>query len=121
METIELQAQTAAIGSGDYVITAAGEVDMHSAPRLEALLQDLFGLEARSIVIDVRALTFVDSAGLGIVTSAVERARLRQACIVLVADSREVVSLFHGTGLERLLTVRPTLTSAIDEIRGRTA
>lgn len=119
MHTVELHAQAAQIGPSEYVVVATGDIDERSAPRLETLLDDLVEREAAAVVLDLRALLFLDSRGVDLVTRAVRRARASRARVVLVADSPELTSLFALTALDCALTIRPSLSSAIDELRGR--
>ena len=121
MQTLELQAVTAEIGPDEYVVTATGEIDLHSASQLEEILEGLLRERARSIVLDLRTLEFMDSTGLGVVTRAAKRARAGGGELVLAADSHAVLSVFRVTGLDRFLTIRSTLGHAIDALRDRTA
>jgi anti-sigma B factor antagonist len=119
--TIEMQALTAQIGPAEYVVTATGELDLYSAPRLEEILDRLLDDGAREIVLDLRTLTFLDSTGLKVVMRAAKRLRAQGGGLVLAADSHEVLSVFRVTGLDRFLTIRPTLTQAIDATREQVA
>ena len=110
---------TAQIGPADFVVTASGEVDTHSAPALRAVLEGL--LEPEHIVLDLREVHFLDSAGLQAITAAARRLRRAGGELFLVSDSHEVLSIFRLTGLDRFLTVRPTLAAAVDELGARTA
>lgn len=110
---------TAQVGPGDYVVTAHGEIDMHSAPALRALLEGL--TKPLHIVLDLRDVGFLDSAGLGAITAAAKRLRRGGGELFLVSDSHEVVSIFRLTGLDRFLTVISSLGAAINALAARTA
>jgi anti-anti-sigma factor len=54
---------------GTTVVTAAGEIDMSSAPKLR---EALVSAEGR-IVVDLRAVSFLDSSGITVLTDAIRR------------------------------------------------
>ena len=55
-------AVTAAFRDGCQVLTTSGELDIHTAPKLRAALDgDVDGLP---VIVDLTALTFIDSSGL---------------------------------------------------------
>jgi anti-sigma B factor antagonist len=68
-------------------------------------------------VLDLRSASFFDSTGLGVVTRASKRLRAKGGLLVLTSDSHEVLSVFRVTGLDRLLTIRPTLTASLEALR----
>jgi anti-sigma B factor antagonist len=121
LPAIELSTHTAEIGPGEYVVTVGGEVDLHSAPGLRGALDDVLAAGARTLVLDLREVLFIDSTGMGVVTSAVKRLRVDGGSFVVASDRPEVLRVFRLTGLDRFITVRSSLTAAMDEIRGRSA
>ena len=56
---------------GTNIVRAAGEIDMASAPRLRECLSQLSG----SIVVDLRAVSFLDSSGISVLIGAHNRLR----------------------------------------------
>jgi anti-sigma B factor antagonist len=55
---------------GTTVVTAAGEIDMASAPKLRACLANVSN---RKVVIDLRAVSFIDSTGISVLVGARQR------------------------------------------------
>lgn len=55
---------------GATVVAVSGEVDLQSAPRLAAALDDARAAGASSIVVDLSQVEFLDSSGLGVLASA---------------------------------------------------
>ena len=121
LPTIELSTNTAEIGPDEYVVTVGGEVDLHSAPELRGALDDVLAAGARTLVLDMRGVLFIDSTGMGVVTAAVKRLREDGGSFVIASDRPEVLRVFRVTGLDRFITVRSSLTSALDEVRRRSA
>jgi anti-sigma B factor antagonist len=61
--------------AGDrYVVHVAGELDADTVGDLKVLFDDAFGAEPTTIVIDMSALEFVDSMGLGVLVTSHNRA-----------------------------------------------
>lgn len=73
----ELVLETTRLGSHD-VIVATGEIDLASAPRVDTALGDFTGQE---VVLDLRGVDFMDSAGLKVLLS--QRSRLEESGGVL--------------------------------------
>lgn len=118
-DQIELHTTTAQIGEADYVVTASGEVDGYSTPRLQAALDQF--QQPETLVLDLRDVGFLDSTGIGAIAATAKRMRGHGGELWLVADSRELTALFQLTGLGRFLSIRPTLTAAIDGIAAAAA
>jgi anti-sigma B factor antagonist len=93
----QLVLETTRIGSHD-VIVASGEIDLASAPRVESALERF---SAQEVVLDLRGVDFMDSAGLKVLLS--QRTRLD--------DSGGALRLVVGDGAVRRLL---ELTSVID-------
>jgi anti-sigma B factor antagonist len=62
-------------GEGIHVISVFGEVDVASAPALDQALAEAMGSEATSVVLDLAGVTFLDSAGIRVLLSAVTASR----------------------------------------------
>lgn len=84
-------------------VTATGEIDSSSSPVLERHLDGVLEGVLDEVVIDLCAVTFLDSAGLCVLAAAHRRAREQQIRMRLLASSRAVVRPLQITGLWRLL------------------
>jgi anti-sigma B factor antagonist len=78
---------------GAWVTIAGGEIDMSSAPELRSALAADGG--AALVVLDLRAVTFLDSSALGVIVAQLRRARER--------GSRFAVAAGPGSEARRLL------------------
>lgn len=104
--------------SGDVdVLTVGGEVDVVAVPRLRALLSEVD--PARCVVIDLTAVTFIDSSGLGALLSA-RKALPGAEQLTLVAHTPALLRLLRVTGLHTVFPVRPTLAEALEVTRPAT-
>lgn len=85
-------------GRGAAWVSASGELDLASAPQFEQTVDEALK-HALLVIIDLRALTFIDSAGLHAVIDADARARENEQRLVLIRGSGQVGCLFDLVGL----------------------
>jgi len=91
-----------AVESGGHVgtVSIAGEVDPHTAPELESELDALLGdSEVSTLVLELRALTFIDSSGLRVLVQALKRLDDRSGRLVLRNPNAATRRLLDVTGL----------------------
>lgn len=98
------------------VVTVSGEVDMYTAPRLKECLVDLVDGGARRIVVDLSAVTFIDSTALGVLIGGVRRLHGTGGAMALVVTSRPVERVLSITGLDRVFSIHDTLDEALAAI-----
>lgn len=108
-----LDRHTTRLDEAGYLVRLSGEVDAFNAPELSAELERLADTGASRIVVDLSAVTLIDSSGLGALLGAYLRFRSGGAKIVLVAGPPEAMRSFEVTGLDRLFTVAPSLSAAM--------
>ena len=84
-------------GVGAAWVHVAGDLDFGAAPQLEATLQ-VAQLNASKVVLDLRALSFIDSGGARVIANAAARARPDGRRLMVVRGSREVERLLTLTG-----------------------
>lgn len=103
MADLELELTSTDAGS---VITVRGEIDMATAPQLRAMLDRLIEAGSQRIVLDCRALAFLDSSGIGVLVAA--RNRLSDdGAIVLDSPPAHVRKVLEITGVSSHLSVVP--------------
>ena len=120
MQLLDFRIASSRIGA-TAVVAVAGELDMHTAERLAETLRSVSDDDARSIVVDLFEVPFVDSAGLGVLASTAKSTKERGGAFVLAADDARFLRTLRITGLDRLFDVRPTLTEAIHDVVDRAA
>jgi anti-sigma B factor antagonist len=86
------------------VVVLRGDLDVATAPDLRTTLVDVIDEGAR-IVIDMQAVEFLDSAGLGILVGGLKRARTRGGDLELVCSNSAVLKPLELTGLDRVFTI----------------
>jgi anti-sigma B factor antagonist len=96
------------------VVRLAGELDVLSVGRLREVLDQLL-LAGGPVVVDLRGLAFIDSAGLGALVRAHKKARvLRGQLTCLYLPDSQPSMLFRITGMHRVLRVSASLDGALD-------
>lgn len=97
------------------VVTAVGEVDSLTVPRLRAALDEaLRSAPARRVVVDLLEVTFLASAGLSALVEAARQAEQRHEPLRIVVDHRRpVVRPIQITGLDELLVLRRSVADAL--------
>ena len=106
MADLELELTAA---DGGTVITVRGEVDMATAPQLRDALNQVIEAGSQRIVLDCRALEFLDSSGIGVLVAA--RNRLGDdGEIVLDSPPAHVRKVLEITGVDFASLGRPLST-----------
>jgi anti-sigma B factor antagonist len=82
------------------VIALAGELDLAGAATLE---QELAGVDARAVVVDLRGLGFMDSSGLRALAVAALRAQGAGRRFALVPGAAQVMRVFDITRMRERL------------------
>ena len=97
-----------------YVITARGEIDAFTVPALRLYLQGLAEDDAAAVlVIDLFAVTFLDSSGLGALVGALRRIRERGGSLRIVRPQTPAARIFELTGLDTVLDLYSTRDAAL--------
>jgi anti-sigma B factor antagonist len=105
---------------GVVVLTCRGEVDSATAPQLRAAVADgLRDPDGGPVVLDLTAVTFLSSTGLGALVDAHRAAaRAGEPLRVVVDHARPVLRPIQLTGLDEVLTLYHFVDNAV---RGDTA
>jgi anti-sigma B factor antagonist len=90
-------------GPSSIHVSAAGEVDSHSGPRLAVALETAIATGTRHVVADLEEVTFLDSAGVHVLWTAHRQALAAGGELRVVASRRAVLRPLQLTGLWPLL------------------
>ena len=97
------------------VLTLSGELDAYDAPTLRTASAEAvtgFG-ETVLVVLDLRAVSFLDSTVLGTIVGLLKRVRERDGELRVVLPETAARRIFELTGLDRSLDVRPNRADAL--------
>ncbi|MBV9414072.1 MAG: STAS domain-containing protein [Solirubrobacterales bacterium] len=87
------------------IITVSGELDLASSPALQEELDRVAASETQRLIIDLRALDFMDSTGLSVLVRAHQRAEEQGRELAMVKGPQQVQRLLSLTGVADRLTV----------------
>jgi anti-anti-sigma factor len=105
--------KTIALGTSVQVVSAEGEVDLHTAPQLGELLRSG---ESGHVILDLTEAAFIDSMTLNVLIASDKRLRDEGRQFVIAAGNPTVARAFEITGLDRALDVHRTLVEAIESV-----
>ena len=94
--------------AGVGVIRLQGDLDVISAPQLMSAVDDLLDDGARDLVVDCRAVDFVDSCGLRVFLHAHRRAHEQCGIVTVRRPTPFMDHLLQITGLDAVLQIDGT-------------
>lgn len=95
------------------VVEVGGEIDVYTAPLLRENLADLIAADHTDLMVDLRAVRFMDSTGLGVLVGALKKVRSLGGNLELVIDRENVLKVFRITGLTQVFTIHETLDASL--------
>ncbi|MFI1413451.1 STAS domain-containing protein [Streptomyces sp. NPDC020707] len=102
-------------GTGPIVVELHGDIDLACAVRLRTWLDSVVALRAPAYVIDLRAVSFVDSTGLNLLVRFRRRALTRKATVGVLCRS-ETLRLVRAHGTEDVLRPVTTFDEAVAQV-----
>lgn len=97
---------------GLAVIILEGEIDLHQSPLLRAALQGHVRSATPALVLDLSAVTYVDSSGLATIVEYLRSAHQFGGRIALAGLGARVRTIFDLVRFGELLPIVPTLAEA---------
>ncbi len=98
--------------NGKTVLSVRGEVDVYTAPRLRERLVELVAAGSRQVVVDLQAVDFLDSTGLGVLVGGLKRLRSHEGDLSLICTQSRILKVFEITGLTKVFTIYPDIETA---------
>jgi anti-sigma B factor antagonist len=95
---------------GYTVCRPVGELDAYTVGQFRESLGEL--ATRPKLLIDMSAVPFVDSAGLGALIGGIRRARESGGDVAVCCNRPTLVRLLHTTGFDRIVTVTETIEEA---------
>jgi anti-sigma B factor antagonist len=86
-----------------WIIQAAGELDLATAPELEREMRRAEASDATRIVLDLHDVTFIDSTGIRLLVQAEGRNRSTPGRLRLMPANGQVAQILELTGLSERL------------------
>ncbi|MGW6907020.1 STAS domain-containing protein [Streptomyces sp. NPDC054940] len=99
--------------AGTTVVELRGEIDLLAAPALAARMDALTAGRCPDLVLDLRAVSFIDCSGLGVLCRARNRVLARQGRLRLVAHNARFRRVLRLAGLADVFEIHPGLPSSL--------
>ncbi|WP_300610052.1 STAS domain-containing protein [Trebonia sp.] len=93
---------------GDHaIVTASGEIDLYTAPRLHSELAAVIASSAPGsrVIVDMSGVEFCDSTGMNVLLTCLRQARERGGELELAAPRLAVRKILQVTGLDSVFTI----------------
>ncbi|GLW09830.1 anti-sigma-B factor antagonist [Microtetraspora sp. NBRC 13810] len=105
---VELKVSTRS-HAGHAIVAVAGEIDLYTAPRLQAEFTRLLEDGPARVVIDMSGVDFCDSTGMNVLLSALKRLKERGGALEVAAPRPAVRKILQVTGLDSVFIVHETV------------
>src|ERR1700728_1683661 len=97
---------------GVAVVSVGGEIDLSTAPAFESVIAEALEEDPPVLVIDLSEVTFMASVGLRVLAATQEKVG-KSIQLAVVADNMAASRPMQLTGLDKLISVYPTLDEAL--------
>ena len=98
---------------GKTIVSVGGEIDVYTAPKLRDQITDLVGEGSYHLVIDMEAVEFLDSTGLGVLVGGLKKVRAHQGSLSLVCTQDRLLKIFRITGLAKVFVIHSSVDAAL--------
>ena len=100
------------------LLAVKGFIDTVTAPEFEKKFLSVLGDKKFKLVIDLKDVNYISSAGWGIFISEIKRIRNQKGDLVLVGMNPEVSEIFELLEFDTFLKTFPTVESAVQKAFG---
>lgn len=105
--------ETKQLDSGVAVITISGRLALGGdTERLDAAVKALLAKDVKKFVLDITALDYVDSSGIGMLVSCLTNAKKAGGELKLVGANPRIKRIFSMTGVDSIMSMYGTLAEA---------
>lgn len=99
------------------ILNASGFLDLHTVPKFEEAIESLIKEQRYKIVVNLKNLDYISSAGLGVFMGFIEEIREQQGDIKLCNLSERVFKVFDLLGFPALFEILDQESQAIEQFR----
>lgn len=99
---------------GRIVVAVGGEIDVYTAPRLRDTIASVVTAGNYDLVIDLSAVEFLDSTGLGVLVGGLKKVRAHDGSLALVCNQDRLLKIFRITGLAKVFAIHADQESALN-------
>ncbi len=101
------------VDASTHLVVVTGEIDLFTAPELKARLTAAIDEGTSRVIVDLSAVTFIDSSSLGVLIGAHKQLKLSGGGLVIVCDDRTIMNTFKITGLDGVFEIVASRADAV--------
>ena len=98
------------------VLPLEGEIDLHVSPRISAALGAMIDQKPPRVVIDLSAVTYIDSSGLAVLIEGMQNVEAYGGKFVLAGIQENVKPIFEIARLDQVFIIFPHVDAALAAI-----
>jgi anti-sigma B factor antagonist len=98
---------------GRAIVAVGGEIDVYTAPKLRDQITELVSNGAYNIVIDLEAVEFLDSTGLGVLVGGLKKVRAHDGSLELICSQERLLKIFRITGLAKVFVIHDSFDPSV--------
>ncbi len=98
---------------GTTIVAVGGEIDVYTAPKLRDKITELVADGVYQIVIDMEAVEFLDSTGLGVLVGGLKKVRAHDGSLELICTQDRLLKIFRITGLAKVFVIHESADAAL--------
>ncbi len=102
--------------SGVYVVHIRGRLEATSTPTLESYLQSLLEEGGIKLLVDMKGLNYLSSAGMRLMLSMTKKLAASSGSCTFCAMNENIMETVKMAGLDRILNIFPTEAIAISSL-----
>lgn len=94
------------------VLTPHGELDLHSSPVVKEQLESIIDAQHRKVVVDLSAVSYIDSSGLAVFIEAMQRVVSYGGSFAICGLQENVRHIFNIARLDQVFRIFPDQATA---------
>ena len=98
---------------GTTIVSVGGEIDVYTAPKLRDKITELVADGRYHLVVDMEAVEFLDSTGLGVLVGGLKKVRANSGSLQLVCNQERLLKIFRITGLAKVFVIHRSTDDAL--------
>jgi anti-sigma B factor antagonist len=111
-ENVDLTLATNVV-EGATIIAVGGEIDVYTAPKLRDKITELVADGVYDIIVDMEAVEFLDSTGLGVLVGGLKKVRAHDGSLQLICTQDRLLKIFRITGLSKVFVIHDSADGAL--------
>ncbi len=101
------------------VVILSGELDHHEAAELRLRIDhELEKMDSPKLLLDLRDLAFMDSAGLGVFLGRYKKVLAKKGEMAIAGPPKPVMRLLEMSGFHRIMTIYTSRAEALTVMKG---